>query len=93
MTKWQKGVGSVVTAAALISGGTIWVGHLVQAGEDHSSLAEAQETQDSLVALTEAISSRIQLEDAATFERVQLCDEGLIVDKVVCRMARLKMKK
>ena len=93
MTKWQKGVSGTVTAAFLISGGGLWVSHLVQAGEDHSSLAEAQETQDSLVALTEAISSRIQLEDAATAERVQLCKEGLIIDKAVCKMARLKMKK
>ena len=79
-------------AAALIFGGKAWVGHLAQAGENTRSLSEAQKTQEILVGLTAAISSRIQLEDAASAERVKLCEEGLITNKTVCRQARLRMQ-
>jgi hypothetical protein len=92
MTKWQRGVGATITAAALIFGGKAWVGHLAQAGEDHRSLTEAQKTQKMLVGLTSAISSRIQLEDAASARDVKLCEEGLITNKTVCRQARLRMQ-
>lgn len=93
MTKWQKGVGGTVTAVALISGGGLWVSHLVQASEDHLSLSEAQETQDRLVELTEALGSRVQLEDAETARDVKLCDEGLIISERMCKAARLKFRK
>ena len=92
MNKWQKGVAGIVTAAGLIFGGKAWIGHLAQAGEDHDSLNEAQETQDRLVGLTEAISSRIQLEDAENARDVKLCNEGLLTNERMCKQARLKMR-
>ena len=92
MTRWQKSVGATITAAAVLFGAKLWIGHLAQASEDHKSLNEAQETQDMLVALTEVLGVRVRLQDAENARDLKLCDEGIITSERICRQARLKIR-
>ena len=93
MTKWQKRVGAGVTTAVAIFGLNLWWGHFTVTGEDHTSLTEAQKTQDRLVGLTEALGQRAEDEDAKLERDAELCGAKIIQDPIICREAQMYMNR
>jgi hypothetical protein len=93
MTKWQKGVGATVSAAIIIMGLKLWVGHLAQAKEDHESITKAQQVQAELVELTKALGQRALAEDAKLERDAELCGAGLINDPIICREAQMYLNR
>ncbi len=91
MNKWQKTVAAALTVAAVTFLGNAWIGHFAQASEDHGSITEAQETQERLVELVEALGSRVTVEDAKIARDRELCMAGMIENRRVCAEAGIRL--
>ncbi len=90
--KWFWGVTGTVAAAAILFGANAQIIHYAQAGENTRSLEEAQETQDILVDLVEALGTRVQVSDAKAERDLELCNANLVNDARLCAEARMRSK-